>query len=173
MFGVMTLSLQQGDVRLALGLRNANDKSFSFAITVGYRVIVCTNLMFSGDFSAVVAKKHTKNFELQDTVALAVERMQRGFEPMGKKIDAWKAHSLSDSLAKNIIYSAFIEDGLPAPKHLAKSVHTAYFEPPYPEFADRSMWSLQNAFTHAFKELEPIKAIPLTAKLGSFLDRWN
>lgn len=173
MFGVMTLNMQHSGVKLAMGLRNSNDKSFSLAITVGFRVTVCSNLLFAGDFTAVVAKKHTKNFELADTVALAVEKMQRGFEPMGRRIDAWRGHSLPDSTAKNIIYAAFIEDGLPIPKHLAKVVHRHYFDPSYPEFEERTMWSLQNAFTSSLRELEPMKAIPLTAKLAGFLEKWN
>jgi hypothetical protein len=173
MFGVMTLSVQHSGVKLALGLRNSHDKSFSLAITVGFRVVVCSNLMFSGDFQAVIAKKHTKNFDLADTIALAVEKMQRGFEPMGRRIEAWRNCSLPDTKAKNIIYAAFIEDGLPMPKHLAKVVHRHYFDPVYPEFEERTMWSLQNAFTSSLKELEPMKAIPLTAKLAGFLERWN
>jgi len=30
-----------------------------------------------------------------------------------------------------------------------------YFEPQYPEFSPRTMWSLSNAFTSAFKSSEP------------------
>ena len=57
------------------------------AITVGFKVFVCDNLMFNGDFQAVLARKHTKHFDLGDTIALGVERMQRGFAPMGRQID--------------------------------------------------------------------------------------
>ncbi len=32
------------------------------------------------------------------------------------------------------------------------------------------MWSLSNAFTSAFKELEPISQFKATAKLGKFLE---
>jgi hypothetical protein len=31
------------------------------------------------------------------------------------------------------------------------------------------MWSLSNAFTSAFKELDPVPAFKATAKLGDFL----
>jgi hypothetical protein len=48
-------------------------------------------------------------------------------------------------------------------------VHRHYFEPVYPEFSARTMWSLSNAFTSAFKKLEPIPQFKATAKLGSFL----
>jgi hypothetical protein len=44
-----------------------------------------------------------------------------------------------------------------------------YFEPKYEEFRSRTIWSLSNAFTSAFKELEPIPQFKATAKLGEFL----
>lgn len=48
-------------------------------------------------------------------------------------------------------------------------VHRLYFEPQYPEFAARTMWSLSNAFTSAFKKLDPVTQFKATAKLGGFL----
>jgi len=61
-----------------------------------------------------------------------------------------------------------VEGKLEAPKHLARTVHDLYFEP-YEEFRSRMIWSLSNAFTSAFKELEPIPQFKATAKLGEFL----
>jgi len=69
-----------------------------------------------------------------------------------------------------VIYEAFVEGKLEAPKHLARTVHDLYFEPQYEEFRPRTIWSLSNAFTSAFKELEPIPQFKATAKLGEFLD---
>jgi hypothetical protein len=43
------------------------------------------------------------------------------------------------------------------------------FEPKYEEFRPRTIWSLSNAFTSAFKELDPIPQFKAT-KLGEFLD---
>ena len=59
---------------------------------------------------------------------------------------------------------------LEAPKHLVRTVHDLYFEPKYEEFRSRTIWSLSNAFTSAFKELEPIPQFKARAKLGEFLD---
>jgi hypothetical protein len=72
--------------------------------------------------------------------------------------------------AKVVIYEAFVEGKLEAPKHLARSVHDLYFEPQYEEFRPRTIWSLSNAFTSAFKELDPIPQFKATAKLGEFLE---
>lgn len=57
-----------------------------------------------------------------------------------------------------------------APKYLARSVHELYFEPNYAEFRSRTIWSLSNAFTSTFKELEPIPQFKATANLGEFLE---
>jgi hypothetical protein len=45
-----------------------------------------------------------------------------------------------------------------------------YFEPKYEEFRPRTIWSLSNAFTSAFKKLDPIPQFKATAKLGEFLE---
>jgi hypothetical protein len=44
------------------------------------------------------------------------------------------------------------------------------FEPMYEEFRPRTIWSLSNAFTSAFKELDPVPPFKATAKLGEFLE---
>jgi len=71
---------------------------------------------------------------------------------------------------KMIIYRAFIESDLEVPRHLARSVHDHYFNPQYEEFQARTMWSLSNAFTSAFKLLDPIPQFKATAKLAGFLE---
>ncbi len=96
--------------------------------------------------------------------------MQRNFEPMKKQVEAWKATRLPDEAAKLVIYQAFVEGKLDAPKHLARRVHDQYFDPQVEEFAPRTLWSLSNAFTSAFKELDPIPQFKATAKLASFLE---
>jgi hypothetical protein len=96
--------------------------------------------------------------------------MQRNFEPMRKQVEAWQRCELTDVTTKVVIYEAFVEGKLEAPKHLARTVHDLYFEPNYEEFRSRTIWSLSNAFTSAFKELDPIPQFKATAKLGEFLE---
>ena len=45
-----------------------------------------------------------------------------------------------------------------------------YFNPQHEEFEPRTTWSRSNAFTSAFKELDPIPQFKATAKLGGFLE---
>jgi hypothetical protein len=89
---------------------------------------------------------------------------------MRKQVETWRQTQLTEVTAKLIIYDAFIEGELDVPRHLARRVHDLYFEPQYEEFKARTVWSLSNAFTSAFKDLEPIPQFKATAKLGSFLD---
>jgi hypothetical protein len=168
MFGVLDLETAFEGCRFSIGIRNSNDKSMRLAMTVGYRVFVCDNMAFQGDFSPVLAKQ-TKNFSLIDAVSVGVDRMQRNFEPMRRQIELWKESRVEDQEAKLVIYQAFVEGELEAPKHLARRVHDLYFNPQFEEFAPRTRWSLANAFTSAFKELDPIPQFKATAKLGQFL----
>src|SRR6516162_9701353 len=169
MFGVIDLETSFDGCRFAIGIRNANNKRFRLSCTVGLRVFVCHNLAFHGDYSPVLAK-HSKNFSLEDSLSIGVDRMQRNFEPMRRQVEAWRAQQLSTAAAKLTIYRAFIEGNLDIPKHLARRVHELYFTPQHHEFESRTMWSLSNAFTSAFKELDPIPQFRATAKLGRFLE---
>ena len=96
--------------------------------------------------------------------------MQRNFEPMRKQVEMWHRSELTDVTAKVVIYEAFVEGKLEPPKHLARTVHDLYFEPKYEEFRPRTIWSLSNAFTSGFKELDTIPQFKATAKLGEFLE---
>jgi hypothetical protein len=78
--------------------------------------------------------KHSKSFSLIDCISVGVDRMQRNFEPIRKQVAAWQRSELTDGTAKVVIYEAFVEGRLEAPKHLARTVHDLYFEPKYEEF---------------------------------------
>jgi hypothetical protein len=171
MFGLMELVDGFQGARFALGIRNSHDKTFRLALTVGYRVFVCDNMSFHGDFTPVLAK-HTKNFDLHTALVLGVDQMQHHFEPMVKAVSLWQQAQLSDVDARMIIYRAFIEGELESPKHLAQHVHELYFNPEHDEFSERTKWSLSNAFTSAFKQLDPIPQFKATAALAPFLERF-
>jgi hypothetical protein len=93
----------QYSCRFAIGIRNAHDKSMRLAMTVGYRVLVCDNMAFSGDFTPVLAK-HSKNFNLIHSLEIGVSDMQRNFEPMTEQVRRWRDSQLTDVAARLIIY---------------------------------------------------------------------
>ena len=172
MFGVLDLETGFAGCRFSIGLRNANDKSMRLALTVGYRVFVCDNMAFVGDFTPVL-HKHTKNFDLVDSLSVGVDRIQRNFEPLVKQVETWQGRQITNDFARLVIYEAFVEGKLDAPRHLDRTVHARYMDPQFEEFAPRTMWSLSNAFTTSFKEADPIPRFRATAALGPFLERYQ
>ncbi|MBI3477346.1 MAG: hypothetical protein HY010_16560 [Acidobacteria bacterium] len=88
---------------------------------------------------------------------------------MRRQVEEWRHAQITEERAKLILYSAFVDGKLEAPRSLLSEVHRLYFQPQYEEFSPRTMWSLSNAFTSAFKELDPVPQFKATAKLGSFL----
>ena len=168
MFGLIEMEHGFTGARFALGIRNSHDKTMRLAMTVGYRVFVCDNMAFNGDFTPILAK-HSKHFQLNRALSAGIDDMQRNFKPMVEAVDRWKDSQLSDVSAKIIIYRAFVEAELEVPRHLDRKVHEMYFDPQHDEFRPRTMWSLSNAFTSAFKELDPIPQYRATGKLAGFL----
>src|SRR3954464_5187823 len=108
LFGVLDLDTGMHGCRFSIGVRNAHNKSMRLAMTVGYRVFVCENMAFNGDFEPVLAK-HTKKFSLQNALSIGVDSMQRNFKPMVESVERWQATQLPDVNARLIIYRAFIE----------------------------------------------------------------
>jgi hypothetical protein len=136
MFGIMELETQFHACRFALGLRNSHDRSMRLGLVCGYRVAVCENMMFSGEFHPVLAK-HSKNFSLLNALSIGIDQMQRNFEPMKKQIEIWRESQLTDVEARILIYEAFFEGELCVPQYLGRMVHDRYFNPAQEEFSPR------------------------------------
>jgi hypothetical protein len=166
-FGLLELNVEYAGVRFAIGLRNSNDKSMRIGLVAGYRVTVCENKMLTGDFNPLSAK-HSKNFNLIDAVSVAVDRIQRNIGRVEQHIGVKKQKMLSDESAKSLIYEAFLNRKIPM--SLMRSVHREFFvEPEYAAFADKSLWSLENCFTNAFKKLKPVQQFEACSKLGKLI----
>jgi hypothetical protein len=168
MFGVMDLQEEFAGCRFSIGLRNANDKSMRLALTIGYRVFVCDNMSFRGDFTPVLAK-HSASMNLIDLVSIGVDKMQRNFGPLREQVEQWQRFKLDDYQAKLAIYDAFVSGDIKASSRLLPRVHKYYFEDD--RFPAGTFWRLSNAFTSALKELDPLPRFQMTAKVGEYLTR--
>lgn len=166
MFGLLEINATLDGIRFAIGLRNSNDKSMRLGLVAGYKVKICDNMMFQGDFNPLLAK-HTKGLDLIESISIGVDRIHRGFEPLRRSIETKRLMQISDDEARCLIYQAFLEEKFPIT--LIKAVHRNYFSPAYEDFRDRTLWSLENAFTESFKELNPLTQYQTTAKLGRFI----
>lgn len=153
-----------------IGGRNSHDKSMALGITAGYRVAVCDNGMFRGDYTPVM-RKHTKNFNLEDALSVGIDNILRNFEPMVKDVQLWRETQIADVTAKMCIYEAFVEGQMELPKHLMRPTHEQYFNPQHEEFRPRTLWSLQNAFTGAAKVLDEIPYQRAAVSIGEYFQR--
>lgn len=86
------------------------------------------------------ARSSLKDSESSANSMVGVDRMQRNFEPMREQVEGWQRSELTDVTAKVMIYEAFVEGKLEAPKHLARTAHNLYFEPRYDKFRPRTIW---------------------------------
>lgn len=166
LFGLLEINAEMEGIRFAIGLRNSNDKSMRLGLVAGYRVQVCDNMMFQGDFNPLLAK-HTKGLDLIESVSIGVDRIHRGFAPLERAINIKRLMQIGDDEARVLIYQAFLEEKFPI--SLIKSVHGNYFSPPWEDFRERTLWSLENAFTESFKDLNPIAQYQTTARFGRFI----
>lgn len=170
MFGTMELDMGSHGVTYVAGLRNSHDKSMCLGLTAGYRVMVCENLAFNGDYTPVL-RKHTKNVNLQDLLSVGIDNLLRNYEPMQRDIARFQETRLADVTAKLCIYEAFIEQRTDLPKHLMRPVHDLYFTPQHEEFQERNLWSLNNAFTSAIKVLDPVRQQIAAADIGQYFQQ--
>jgi hypothetical protein len=86
---------------------------------------------------------------------------------MQQELELRRTTEISDDKARLMIYEAFLQGRFPI--KLMKPVDREYFQPSYEEFKPKTLWSLENAFTHGFKQLKPIPMYQATAQLGTFM----
>ncbi len=140
-------------------------------MVAGYKVMVCDNLAFAGEYKPLLAK-HSKNLDLLEAVSIAVDRLQRGWKPIREMIDFKRSHELSDGKARELLYRLFTDAKFPI--SLFKTIHREYFDRSlHEEFNRKTLWRLENAVTESIKKLNPISQYANTAKLGRFITAYT
>ncbi len=69
-----------------------------------------------------------------------------------------------------MIYEAFVEGKLEAPKRLAPAVHDLYFEPKYEEFRSWTIWSSFQCLHFGVQGTGAQPPIQGNSKMGEFLE---
>lgn len=162
LFGVMDLVWgQTADYYAALGIRTSNDKSFAIQIAIGARVIVCDNLLMSGELIAL-KRKHTAGLELVDELTAGIHRYELGYQQYTKQIDFLQRTPWTATEAHERIYMIFAKRIVPI--RLFHQVATPYS-------GDEKIfraWDVLQSFTSAMKKLKPSVAFDANVKLGRF-----
>src|SRR5215510_10092014 len=107
LFGVIDLAWgETTEYYAAVGLRTSNDKTFCIQIAVGARVIVCDNLLMSGELIAV-KRKHTANLDLMEELVVGIRKYELGYQQYQKQIRVLQGESWQPQEARERIYEVF------------------------------------------------------------------
>jgi len=132
-----------------VGLRNAHDKCFPAGLCAGDAPFVCDNLIFTNEVK--LARRHTKNIlnELDHVIARTLGKLFNFWVAQDSRIDAYKEHDLKNAQVNDLVIRACKAGALPKSKII--DVVDQWEKSDHPEFWDRNVNSLYNAFTEVYK----------------------
>jgi len=168
MFGVIDLfDTDNPSYRWSIGIRNSHDKSIAAGIVAGQRVIVCDNLLFSGELKAV--RKHTKNHHFcQEVIRDVFIQIPKQWELMSKRLDNLQHEIISDDDAVLKIVQA-AESKIIASNEIVPILRE-FRKPSFPEFNEikNTSYNLLMSFTEKAKQYPVQKAESYYPKLARF-----
>ncbi|MBI3798034.1 MAG: DUF932 domain-containing protein [Deltaproteobacteria bacterium] len=167
LFGVMDLAWGGTmDYYAALGLRTSNDKTLAIQIAIGARVIICDNLLMSGELIAL-KRKHTAGLDLVEELNAGVRRYELGYQQLGKGIERMKQCKISLTEVRELIFNVFARKILPIRlfSHIAGNYAN---NADWPKLI--SLWDVHNVFTFMLKKLKPSVAFEANVRLGKFFE---
>jgi len=155
MFGLMQIAYEgnSGESHEWLvGLRGSHDQSIPRGLTVGSRVIVCSNLCFHGDL-ATVSTKQTLNIDsrLPQLIREACRELPNRIIDQDKKFEALKQFEIKPRWGDAALVEIHKRGGFTAAQ-LSKAVHE-WESPTYEEHGQDGFtaWRLLQAATEAVK----------------------
>ncbi len=154
MFGVITyrkINPQPNEeLKLAIGIRNSYDKSMSAGLVLGSTVLVCDNLVFSGDIK--VMRKHSgvdMHEDLNDQIVTAIYKSQHNFHQISEDVQAMKGRPMSQHEKYEYIGMLTGEGILSATQSTA--AFKELWKPSHEEFKEDTLWAGYNCVTEALK----------------------
>lgn len=135
-----------------IGLRNAHDKAFSAGICAGDAPFVCDNLIFSNEI--VVGRKHTGEIdhllkEISGKITLALGKLFTMWSTQDNRVNAYKDKEITNAEANDLIIKAYQAKAINLQR--IPDVLNQWESSDHPDFWDRNVNSLYNAFTEVYK----------------------
>ena len=132
-----------------VGIRNSHDKTFPAGLCAGDAPFVCDNLIFTNTIK--LARRHTRNIlnDLDFTINRALGKLFGFWHGQDSRIEAYKNLEINNAKANDIIIRACKAGALPKSKII--DVVDQWESSDHPEFWDRNVNSLYNAFTEVYK----------------------
>ena len=174
MFGSMTFhdgsQLSGSGMNRSIGFRNSYDKTLPIGVCGGASVVVCSNLMFTGDI--IKMRKHTQNVEddLDKLIQKLFDDVDRRYDQSVEDKLTMEQINFSDTDAGNYLGQLFVNQGVLNGSQLNKAAKE-WFESPV--FKERTLWSAYNACTEALKTSHPMNALEKYTKLHTFTKEFS
>ena len=149
LFSVDHPNRAESDRGCVIGLRNSHDKTFPAGLCAGDAPFVCDNLIFTNTIK--LARRHTRNIlkDLDFTINRALGKLFGFWNGQDNRIEAYQNFELGNALANDIVINACKAGAIPKSKIM--DVVDQWESSDHPQFWDRNINSLYNAFTEVYK----------------------
>ena len=156
-----------GGVIPSLGLRHSNRGRFSAQGTVGGSVIVCDNLMITGQF--VFKHKHTTGNVNNLTASIASGMLEycNGLPRLKATVEHLQEGHLSEEDVGEF-YTQLGRRKIVPWSHLGK-IDKYWLKPTHSQFLGSSPWSMYNAVNTVVKEYNPLRQFEVVSKATELL----
>ena len=173
-FGLLQIKngQKQEDYAWVLGLRNSHDKVFPAGLVAGADVFVCDNLSFSGEVR--FARKHTRYItrDLPQITERAIGRLMDKWGRQDKRIEVYKHLEINNIDAHDLIIKAV--DVRACTPRMIPAILQEWRHTEFPEFKERTMWSLFNGFTRVMNQGQNLNELARrTESLHGLLDSYS
>jgi|GEM_PF-799371 len=148
MFGHMTVEGYNGDQDMCLGFRNSYDKSMQVGVVGGSRVIVCSNMMFAGDFKALQMHQGNVVQELNIMLGKAADRLEEHYRKLQQDSDKMREVQVNPRIIHEILGELFYSESVVTEAQL-RIIRGELKE--QTNFGDGTLWDIYNHTTEALK----------------------
>ena len=170
LFGVLSLQNGHDGMQLAVGYRNSYDKSMKAGVCIGAKVVVCSNLMLSGDI--VVMRKHTGDVlkYLHDHLILAFYKAADTWTDLTLAVDQMKRVHLDQDQAHGLLGRAAVKKVI-APSevlNIAKVWHKHKYD-----YGEDTLYRWYNCVTERLRATPPHQIMQRHRGLHDFVTTTN
>jgi hypothetical protein len=179
LFGVLDLSvpLTRNDApgkgaTISIGVRSSFDKKIPLGIVAGSRVMVCSNLAFSGEIS--YKRRHTRNGlnDFRRQIEESIDRIPAFQSLETARFESWMNHELSQTQADALVLALF-ESGIIGLRQF-KPVIDELRKPSFEDFAGRlTVWSLFNRITTGLRNRAEQRGISHASETSQIIRAMN